>query len=303
MAGVKSTGKGDELSVWRRATSIEPAEEAARARARQRVGIVLGALLGLSFGLVSQLINRAAAPDIPFYQPPVGPVGNIVLSALMGAALGALTCFPASAALGILFGGLASLTGILIYMLVRLGSLGFGGALVSSVIFSVPMAWLTIPVLALLRWVAEKQVDAQRSGDSLLVRARLPIALILVMGILGAFELLPSEARANLSNTNDMIQAGLAAPSAAALPEPLRGPYMTTFPPAQKAGYTLEWTKYDLDRFNELRPPSNFDQHAAVIARFPGSYYLVCLYPTPRQQPNCASYNKMPAKAPERRDQ
>jgi hypothetical protein len=53
----------------------------------------------------------------------------------------------------------------------------------------------------------------------------------------------------------------------------------------------------------ELRPPSNFDQHAAVIARFPGNYLLVCVYPTPRQAPNCASYDRMPAKAPERRDQ
>ena len=122
------------------------------------------------------------------------------------------------------------------------------------------------------------------------------------MGFVGAFEMLPTEARENLRNTNELIQSGLAASSAAALPEPLRGPDMTTFPPAQKTGYTLEWTKYDLDRFNELRPPSSFDEHAAVIARFPGSYYLVCLYPTPKQQPNCANYSKMPSKAPERRD-
>ena len=137
-------------------------------RSRQRTGVVLGALLGLSFGVVTQLINRVAAPGIPFYQPPAGPVGNILLSGVMGALLGVLTCFPASAALGILLGGLASLAGILAYMLIRLGSLGFGGALISSVIFSVPMAWLTIPMLALLRWVAERQVDAQRTGASLL---------------------------------------------------------------------------------------------------------------------------------------
>jgi hypothetical protein len=78
---------------------------------------------------------------------------------------------------------------------------------------------------------------------------------------------------------------------------------MTTFPPARKTGYTLEWTKYDLDRFMQLRPPANFDQHAAVIARFPGDYLLVCVYPTPKQAPNCGSYDRMPAKAPERRDQ
>ncbi len=266
------------------------------------MGVALGALLGLAYGLVSQLINPLALPGIPLYQPPAGPLGNALLSTIMGAGLGAITCYPSSAALGILFGGIASLAGILVYMLIRLGSLGFGGALISSVVFSVPLAWLTIPVLALLRWVAERQVDARRVGEPFLRRARLPLVLVLVMAVLGSFELLPDQGRENLQRTNALIQQGLQAASAAALPAPLRGPHVTTFPPAQRAGYTLEWTKYDLDRFMELRPPSNFDQHAAVIARFPGSYYLVCLYPTPRAAPNCASYDRMPDKAPQRRD-
>ena len=291
------------VSTWERATSPDPVEVAARERERLQTGVLLGALLGFAYGLVSQLINPIALPGIPLYQPPGGPVGNIALSTVMGAGLGAITCYPASAAAGILFGGVASLAGILTYMLIRLGGLGFGGALISSVIFSVPMAWLTVPVLALLRWAAERQVDARRSGQPLLRQAGLPIALAVVMLVLGAFELLPAEGRGNLQRTNALIQQGLQATSVAALPEPLRGPNMTTFPPSQKAGYTLEWTKYDLDRFMELRPPSSFDQHAAVIARFPGSYYLVCLYPTPKQAPNCASYDRMPDKAPDRRDQ
>jgi hypothetical protein len=292
-----------EASTWERATALDPTTVAERERQRLRTGIILGAALGLAYGLVSQLVNRIALPGIPLYQPPAGPLGNIVLTTLVGAGLAALTCYPSSAALGILFGGLATLAGILVLMLIRLGGLGFGGALISSVIFSVPMAWLTIPLLAFLRWVAEQQVEAQRVGEGILRRLRLPVALVVVMIFIAAFELLPPEAQSNLRNTNDLIQGGLSENAAAAFPAALAGPHVTTFPPAQKTGYTLEWTKYDLDRFNELRPPSNFDQHAAVIARFPGSYYLVCLYPTPYQEPTCASYDKMPNKAPERRDQ
>ena len=299
---MKGPNTNPSRSVWEQVTSLSPAEEAARARARQRIGIILGAALGLAYGLMSQFINRVATPGIPFYQPPAGALGNTLLSALMGAALGALTCFPASASLGILLGALVSLAGILGYMLIRLGGLGFGGALISSVIFSVPMAWLTIPVLALLRWISERQVEAQREADSLLARARLPLTLVVVMAALGAFELLPAAARANVAHTNALIQQGLAAPSAEARPEPLRGRYVTEFPPPQPDGYTLEWTTIDLDRFNILRPPSNFDQHAAVIARFPGNYYLVCMYPTPEQEPNCGTYDKLPAKAPPRSD-
>lgn len=296
------TYRKTDASTWERATAPDEVALGVREQQRFRSGVLLGALLGLAYGLVSQLINPLALPGISLYQPPAGPLGNTLLSALMGAALGALTCYPPSAALGILFSGLTSLISILIYMLIRLGSIGFGGALISSVIFSVPMAWLTIPVLALLRWAAERQADALRVGEPLLRRARLPIVLAVVMGVLGSFELLPDAARDNLAGTQALIQQGLAATSTRTLPAPLAGPYVTAFPPTQKTGYTLEWTKYDLDRFMELRPPSNFDQHAAVIARFPGSYYLVCLYPTPKQTPNCANYDTMPGKAPPKRD-
>lgn len=289
-------------STWERATSPDPVAVAARERQRLRMGIILGALLGLAYGVVSQFINRVALPGIPLYQPPAGPLVNSLLSALMGAGLGAITCYPASAALGILFGGLASLAGILVYMLLRLGDLGFGGALITGVIFSVPMAWLTIPLLALLRWVAERQVDAHRVGEPLLRRAWLPAVLVIAMVLVASFELLPDDAQGNLERTNTLIQQGLQATSTAGLPEPLRATSVNNFPPAQTA-YTLEWTRYDLDRFIELRPPANFDQHAAVIARFPGSYLLVCLYPTPKQNPTCGDYDRMPAKAPERREQ
>ncbi len=288
--------------MWERVTAVGPIEQAARGRARQRTGVLLGALLGLGYGGVSQLINPIAMPGIPLYQPPAGAFVNVLLSSLMGGVFGALTCFPASAAGGLVLGGSASLVGIFAYMIVRLGGLGLGGALVSSVLLSAPMAWLTVPVVALLRWAAERLVSAQRDGDPLLVRARIPVALFLVMAFLASFELLPADARDNLRRTDALIQAGLRASSAAQLPAPLRGPAMSVFPPVQPAGYTLEWTTYDLDRFMELRPSSNFDQHAAVIARFKGGAMLVCLYPTPGQEPNCANYDQMPGKAPARRD-
>jgi hypothetical protein len=310
---VKGTNK-DEQSVWRGAansearsvwltvTSPDAATLAARTRARRMTGIILGALLGLAYGLVSQLINPIAEPTIPFYAPPAGPVSNVFLSTLLGAFLGALTCYPASAALGVLYGAAAALIGIFVYMLIRLDVIGFGGALIGSALFSVPLAWLTVPLLALLRWVSERQVDALHHGESLLRRALVPAALVIVMMVAGSFELLTAEARGNLRHTNGMLQQGVVATSVAALPEPLQGTFLTTIPAQNRQGYTLEWTTYDLDRFNELRPPSNFDQHAAVIARFRGNYYVVCVYPTPKQEPNCAGYEKLPGKAPERRD-
>lgn len=289
-------------SVWERVTAVSAEEQAAWNHARRRTGILMGVLLGLVYGGVSQFINPLAVPGIQLHQPPAGAVGNMLLSSLMGGVFGALTCFPSSAARGIMLGGFAALAGIFSYMIVRLGGLGLDSALIGSVILSAPMAWLTVPVIALLRWATERQVSGRRDGEPLLVRARMPVALFLIMAFLASFELLPVEARDNLRRTDALIRQGLRADSVTQLPAPLAGPNMSAFPLGQMAAYALEWTKYDLDRFMELRPSSNFDQHAAVIAHFRSGYLLVCLYPTPKQDPNCANYDRMPAKAPERRD-
>ena len=288
--------------MWERLIAVTPAEQAARDHARKRTGLILGVLLGLAFGVVSQLINAVAMPGIPLHQPPTGTFGNILLIGLMGGVFGALACFPASAAKGVILGGIASLAGIFAYLIVRLGGLGLGGALIGSAVLSAPMAWLTVPVIALLRWAAERLVDTRSGAEPLLVHARLPVALFLGMALLAGFELLPAQARDTLRRTDALIREGLQARSAAQLPAPLRGRNVTVFPPAQPARYTLEWTQQDLDRFMELRPSSNFDEHEAVIAHFKDGYLLVCLYPTPRQEPTCADYDHMPEKAPARQD-
>lgn len=299
---MKAQSPQEGHSVWERVTAVSPEEQAAWNRARRRTGVLMGVFLGLAYGGVSQFINPIAMPGIQLHQPPAGAVGNMLLSSLMGGVFGALTCFPASAARGIMVGGIAALAGIFSYMIIRLGGLGLDSALIGSVLLSAPMAWLTVPVIAMLRWATERQVSGRRDGEPLLVRARMPVALFLIMAVLASFELLPAEARDNLRRTDSLVRQGLQATSVAQLPPPLTGPNMTAFPLGRTAAYALEWTQHDLDRFMKLRPPSNFDQHAAVIAHFRSGYLLVCLYPTPKQDPNCANYDRMPAKAPERGD-
>lgn len=280
-------------TTWIRATSLTPEAQQTLERRRQRTGVLLGIALGCGYGLVSQFINRLALPGIPLYQPPLGPLGNAALNTLVGAGLGFLTTRPNSAALGIFAGSLAGAVAIMVDALLRLGDISAAPViLVAGLVFSAPIAWLTMPMIALLRWVAERQVDALRDGASLLARLRTPVVLVLVMGLLAGFELLPGAAREQLVRTHALLQTGLtrAADGAADLPAPLRGPRMGAFPPAGGRGYTLEWTMYDLDRFIELRPSSTYDQHTAVIARFDGGGAVVCLYPTPRSEPNCGSY-------------
>ncbi len=258
---------------------------------RRIFGVLLGALLGLVYGLVSQTINRLTLPGVPLYQPPFGPLGNALLGGMAGAGLGLLVALPTSRTLGIALASAASASAIIASSLLRLGSeLSAGLQLLLGILLSVPLSWFAVPVIALLRWAVDRQVDQQARGEPLRVRWRVLLALALVMIFLAAFELFDTAAQEQLRTTDRMLKTALAAAGPAELPAPLRGPRVHGFPVGSGDAYTLEWTRQDLDRFIELRPAANYDQHAAVIARLTGGYRLVCLFPTTRSGPTCGTY-------------
>lgn len=258
---------------------------------RRRGGIILGVALGLAYGLVSQLGNRAVLPGIPLYQPPAGPIGNALLSGVLGGGLGLLTTWPSSTARGILLGSLAAAVAVVLRGILQIGAdMGASAAVLAAVIFAVPLTWLTVPVIALLRWAVNRQVEARRAGAPLVARLRLPVAAMVIMAVLAGFEILDPTARSELRRMDEMLAAAKVATNAAALPAPLAAPDVTGLRPGHMADYSLEWTDQDLDRFIELRPASNYDQHAAVIARFADGVTVVCLYPTAKTAPNCATY-------------
>ena len=258
-------------------------------RDRRAAGVIIGALLGLAYLLVSQLINRIALPGIPLYQPPLGPLGNILLGGLVGAALGGLAAWPESPSLGVIAGSVTAGIGILV---ATSAGLGFNSAagVIFSLILSVPLVWVIVPVILALRWTADRQAEARRHSVPRILRLRVPLALTLFVMLLALLDLLPSEGRTELSHMHTLVRAGLSATDSAAVPAPLRSRAVIGFPIGQPARYTLEWTTYDLDRFIELRPAGNYSQHAAVIARFRDGPLLVCLYPTPKIAPQCATY-------------
>lgn len=280
--------------VWRGGPIGAPAPARERAvmtdRAyRRATGALMGLLLGGVYAAISQLINRAALPGIPLYQPPFGPFGNILLGALIGMALGTITAWPDSAAWGIFLGSAAAAAALVISGLIRLATEG-AATLVIGLFLSIPMVWLAVPVIALIRWAVGKQVAARREAAPLPRRLWLPLVLALGVGLLAAFELFGADAQSALRRTNGMVQAGLRAADIAGLPTPLQARRVVRFPVGKHADYTLEWTDRELDRFIELRPASSYDRHAAVIVRFTGGPTVVCLYPTPEARPNCGTY-------------
>jgi hypothetical protein len=257
-------------------------------RYRRAAGAIIGMLFGFVYAAVSQLVNRLALPGIPLYQPPLGPAGNILLGLVAGAGLGLLCAWPASPAKGVSLGGAAAAIGIFIFTLLRMGT-GAATTLV-SLLFSMPMAWVSVLILAVVRWLVDRQVEARREAAPLSRRLRLPLILVGVMGLLALFALRDVDARLELQRMNALVQAGLRAGDAAALPPPLRAPAVVGFPAGPRSKYTLEWTNVELDRFIELRPAANYDRQAAVIARFADGRLLACIYSAPKAEPSCGTY-------------
>ena len=256
-------------------------------RYRRAAGLCIGLAVGFAYALVSQTINRLAMPGVPLYQPPLGPLGNTALGALAGAGLGLLCTWPDSMAQGILAGTAAA--GVAIFLSIQLRIGAGSAATLAALVLSLPVAWVSLPIVALGRWLAGKQVEARKEAIPWLRRLVLPALLTVVVALLAGFARYGADVQARLQQMDAMVQAGLRAADVAGLPAPLRARGVD-FPVGTRAGYTLEWTNTDLDRFIELRPANNYDQHAAVIARFAGGPMLVCIYSSPNAEPNCGTY-------------
>jgi hypothetical protein len=256
-------------------------------RYRRLTGTGLGAILGLVYALVSQGINIVFLPDVPLFQPPLGLWGNVALGALWGALLGLICAWPYSTAIGVTLASLASVTVTIVRGLAGLDE-SLGRLVIIGLVLAIPAAILMVPAMMALRWAINGLVDLRSHPTSSRERWRGPLILLALVAVIAAFSLYNGKARALLVRTNDTMQAGLAAAGVADLPSELQALRNGNFLASASDSYTLEWTETDLDRFIDLRPSSNYNDHSAVLVRFDNGRSLVCLYPTIDARPNCA---------------
>lgn len=262
-------------------------------QARRSYGFILGALLGLVYGLVSQMINRVILPGVPLYQPPLGPAGNMLLTTLLGAILGLLAAWPAGSLQGILAssGFAAALIVLISFVGVPFTERNSAGLITAAAFMLLPLVALTVPLIGVLRWAVNGELEARRDRSPRRARVWRPLALGIAVAAVGALSLIHEDGRQELAAMHALIQAGLAAPSAADLPEPLRdGEEVSGFRAHALGTYTLEWVDRDLNRFRIPRPGRNFDYHAIVLARFANDWRLACLFVTPDEPPVCKTY-------------
>lgn len=259
---------------------------------RRWAGVWLGASVGLAFGVVSQTINLVALPGIPLYQAPFGPVGNILLFTLLGAALGGVCGWHFGSAEGVLISSAIGALILLAFIIVsgyRWETLGT--RLVGALSLFMPAAAALVPGLALLRWVINEQEEYRNLPRLAFQRLWRPILLFCLAAAVGALWLMPDQGQRSLRQMDQLLQAGR---NSASLPEPLAPPEVADFKGNAKGGYALAWDRYSISRFGiGYFPKAGWDP-TATIARFDNGWMLVCIYTNPDFPPSCKGFGDAP---------
>lgn len=267
-----------------------------KATYRRLAGLIVGGAIGLVFALVATLINTILIPDIPFYMPPFGPVGNAFAGLTVGMFLGVISAWTTPSVPGPL---LAAAAGAVLFLTAGLISgrtpmFLVPASLVTSVFLMFPFGAMLVPLTSLLR-VAVNQLTDYRDKPIFIPRRWIWSALLLIAAFGGGmlFRLSP-EAEIMLSRAKSMIDTGLQASASEALPDPLRGPEMQDFLASASQSYKLEWRNKSLNLYAIPRPGLPEYEMAVVIARFDNGWNLVCLFPNTELAPRCKGFDQLP---------
>ena len=259
---------------------------------RRLIGALLGAGLGLTYGLVSQTINTFALPGISFYQPPFGLWYNVAMYTAGAALLGLAAAWPADGVVGTLLGSaiVAVVFVAVVLLTIKLDSERAQGTVMAVAFLFLPAFGFLAPFVAVLRWAASKQEEAQIGGDPLWKRLRLPIVLLILVGVIGATWLYPPQGRAVISRMNTLMQAGQRAANMSSLPNALQPDDINGFVERATASYTLEWQDTNLNRYAIPRPMSDPQKQSVAIARFENGWTVACLFANVDAEPECRDY-------------
>jgi hypothetical protein len=263
---------------------------------RRLTGLVFGGVLGLAYGLVSQTINRAVMPGLPLYQPPLGPLGNTALGVAGGALLGVVAAWGEDSVVSTMLASAASAALIVGGSLLQARPTGnqLAAVVVNLVFLVLPFWGMLVPIIAALRWGVNKLVEGHRDRTRIGSRLRVPIALVLVVGLVGATSLYRAEARLLLTRTDALLRENQQAAVTDALAAPLAGPDAGPFIERGKGPYTLAWELRGIEKYRIPRPGKNFDSHSVVVARFKNGWNLVCLYVAVGETPLCKGFEELP---------
>jgi hypothetical protein len=248
--------------------------------------------MGAIYVMVSETVNTITLPGLAIYTPPPGLPWSALIGAAIGLLMGLAISWSSSFLGGIFLGSLAGALVVSAYTLTQAAGSAPSLAAVGEVLLVIfaPIAALLAGMILIFRIALDRQQVAIRNQQAILLRAGIPLLLILLAVGAGWSRQYPPHARLVLERTQDLIAKGLVAAGPADLPEPLQDREVNEFLLNAAQDYSLQWERETTNRYRIARPANTEGRESLVIARFANGWMLVCLYPRPEWDPRCKSF-------------
>jgi uncharacterized membrane protein (DUF106 family) len=252
------------------------------------VGGLFGAWVGGVYALVSQGINQIFMPSIPLTAPAGGFAWYLTQYMLLGILLGVISALPEARMAGVVLGGLVSTVLLSFFSLTEAWDRGiFSSAFLLMMCAFMPMIILLTPIAWLIRTGVDAQYIPLAQPNLWARKFLIPVALTVVVVILGCLSLYTRDHRLAIQKVNEMILSGKTAASTNDLPQPLKE--IPDYLQHARGAYTLTWSDR-LDTFMGPRPVGAELTQFLVVARFNNGFSFACVFSNNRDTPNCAVY-------------
>ncbi len=251
-------------------------------------GALFGAWLGGVYAFASQAVNWIVLPGIPLASPDGSFSQYLLQYLLMGAVLGLVSSLPASSWMGIVMGGfLGALFSTFIAISQQWGRQDFIRNMIPLLYTFLPLVVLLLPLAYIIRRGVDAQViDSDRPylwGRRILIPALLTLIAIFV----GSLSLYDTDVRNAFRYSQSMLQTGLQASSADALPHPLQD--VKGFRENAHGAYAFSWSD-DTEAFFGPRPATGELSQFLIITRFKNGFQFACIFSRTVAVPFCTNY-------------
>lgn len=189
-------------------------EKYASPQARAVPGAVYGLLLGVVYALLAGTIDALVMRDVSIRIDWVSVWVSILTTGIGLAALGVVTGWPADKWHGIVVGAVVFVGWFMLQSFLKLQ-----GIATVFLVFFLPLAVLSLPIAAVLRWAVQRHLHNLEQAGPRLLRAQ-AILLLILLGVgafAGSWSQMPPASQEAVRTVNRLVQRTLAEPGGARL--------------------------------------------------------------------------------------
>ncbi len=244
---------------------------------RIKVGLVISLMIGIVYAFTSQLINRLVMADLPYQMK----IDSLWLAVFLITALvtiwGVITSIPQKLSSGLILGAGSGALGVAVIQLVLIGETKGFLASLADFLTSFTLALFVFALVGyLLRWAERRLMNDYFKANRLTADRALPILIsLLAAAVIGAFSLVPAEARNDLRLVHAYLLEAAKNQKSTEIPQALRD--VPGFTMHAKVPYTLA-PSTDIDLFTTEAPEGTLQREKGiVIVSFDDNFKMTCL--------------------------